>query len=460
MSLRLQKDAESGEIQPLILEYEMPTTENGITLEKMPIACVPIQLTRIAATDNMPIQVYILGDARAVPLNFIELELDDTQVNWLGCQTNPRCFDTDYRSRFDRAASEIVNHTFVTEYAGPAGVMEGQIVIPLTKEQIAGVEDEQEFFDRYSFLLPNVPLVDSILSEYLPEGGRDKDWVFNATQLAEDLHEKVLQPAIDDQVYVDGFQYLTRLYARLGPETMTKDPFFALKPELPMVDNIHRATALPVCTEDVPSALQITVANGNGTVTIPARISDCAGWVPMDNVVLVNDTRSPATQIASYGFAGEAGVIVLRSADGTFDMKQVEEAIMYGDSLVINQAISEYVNASDVPSNPDSNETEVPNVSSNGTDVPITTMANETNITMVPASDTVENEFITNATEAPTPTSVTSDPQPTTAPMDVSVVTLAPVEEVSSAYSGPVQLIFPIMVTLHSTVEWLGFSSC
>ena len=59
VALRLQKDAETGEIQSLILQYTMPALgEAGAVTQvsRRAMACVPIQLTSIAATDNMPIQ--------------------------------------------------------------------------------------------------------------------------------------------------------------------------------------------------------------------------------------------------------------------------------------------------------------------------------------------------------------------------------------------------------------------
>jgi hypothetical protein len=63
VALKLTKNTPTGEIQPLIL-YEMENAD-----ENTPIACVPIKLTAIAANDNMPVQVYIFADTRAVPLN-------------------------------------------------------------------------------------------------------------------------------------------------------------------------------------------------------------------------------------------------------------------------------------------------------------------------------------------------------------------------------------------------------
>ena len=54
---------------------------------------------------------------------------------------------------------------------------------------------------------------------------------------------------------------------------------------------------------------------------------------------------SPALQVSSWGFAGDAGVIVARQGDGSFDGQQIQDAIGFGDSLVMNQTIPEYTAA-------------------------------------------------------------------------------------------------------------------
>jgi hypothetical protein len=92
VALRLKKDTVAGDLVPIVLEYEMPE-------DMETIACIPLILTGVAATQTMPIQVYILGDHRAEPVNYFRVELDDAQVDWLGCQGNPGCFDRDYRGR-------------------------------------------------------------------------------------------------------------------------------------------------------------------------------------------------------------------------------------------------------------------------------------------------------------------------------------------------------------------------
>ena len=369
VAVKLTKTAETGDIQPLILTYDMPedttveeTAEGVAMARRAAMACVPIQLTSVAATDNMPIQVYIFGTARAVPLNFVELELDDTQVDWVSCLNNPGCYDDDYRSRFNAAATQLTNHSFVTEYAGPTtAVMTESIEIQFTAEEVAAVETWDDF-QRFVPFLPDLPLVDTILQDYPLEN-------FDATALSLELEEKLLKPARDAQAFVDSYPYLTRLYARLSPTSMTKDPFFAFKPELAEVSNIHRAIGVPICQDGNPSALSISVQDGADSIEIPATIG-CNGWTPANTVVVSSSPLSPARQLTSWGFSGDQGLLVPRLEDGGFDMMLVNEAIAFGDSLVMNQTIPEYSATADEPP-----PTNAPDVTDTETNVPQSTDA-------------------------------------------------------------------------------------
>ncbi len=58
VAVKLQKDQKVGDIQPLVLKFPFPGS------------CVPLRLTSIAATQDMDVWVYMLGQHRAVPMNF------------------------------------------------------------------------------------------------------------------------------------------------------------------------------------------------------------------------------------------------------------------------------------------------------------------------------------------------------------------------------------------------------
>lgn len=124
VAVRLQKNADSGEIQPLILSQEMPQQPDPLTTA---MACIPIKLTSVAATNEMPIHVYILGESRAEPINWLEVVLDEKLVDWLGCQNSQSCYYADLRRRFAAASQRAAQQTFLTEYAGSTDFMENTI---------------------------------------------------------------------------------------------------------------------------------------------------------------------------------------------------------------------------------------------------------------------------------------------------------------------------------------------
>eukprot|EP01006_Ploeotia_vitrea_P055617 TRINITY_DN68015_c0_g1_i8.p1 TRINITY_DN68015_c0_g1~~TRINITY_DN68015_c0_g1_i8.p1 ORF type:complete len:656 (-),score=82.29 TRINITY_DN68015_c0_g1_i8:74-2041(-) len=77
VALKLQKDKAVGEIRPLIMEYSIPDSDV--------VPCVPLRLTSLAATTDMPITVWILGDHRAVPISFFHVTLSELAYPWLRC---------------------------------------------------------------------------------------------------------------------------------------------------------------------------------------------------------------------------------------------------------------------------------------------------------------------------------------------------------------------------------------
>jgi len=75
--------------------------------------CVPLTLTQIAATPDMPITVWVLGPARAVPKNFIHAVID-----WRAFPF-PSPGPWDYRARVARAVDTASGRAWLTEFAGP-----------------------------------------------------------------------------------------------------------------------------------------------------------------------------------------------------------------------------------------------------------------------------------------------------------------------------------------------------
>lgn len=74
--------------------------------------CVPLTLTQIAATPDMPITVWVLGPARAVPKNFIHAVID-----WRAFPF-PSPGPWDYRARVANAVDIASGRAWLTEFAG------------------------------------------------------------------------------------------------------------------------------------------------------------------------------------------------------------------------------------------------------------------------------------------------------------------------------------------------------
>ena len=74
--------------------------------------CVPLKLTSIAATPEMPILVWVVGEGRAVPKNFIHAVVDDQAINYPGAGN--------YIDVVTQAVDTVEGRAWVTEYAQPA----------------------------------------------------------------------------------------------------------------------------------------------------------------------------------------------------------------------------------------------------------------------------------------------------------------------------------------------------
>ncbi|MCA9712840.1 MAG: DUF2330 domain-containing protein, partial [Myxococcales bacterium] len=124
VALRLQKDRNSGEIQPIVL-----TSSNDEP-------CIPLRLTRIAATPDMPVTAYFLGDRRVRPINYMLVQPDYDEAGlWTGT--------TDYASYVGGVVDDAGGHAFVTDYAGDT---------PSISIEVSPIDDLREVTDPSEFL--------------------------------------------------------------------------------------------------------------------------------------------------------------------------------------------------------------------------------------------------------------------------------------------------------------------
>lgn len=312
LALKLQSGEEAGDIQPVVLKYQSD------------LPMIPIILTSVAADPNMGVQVWVLGDDRAIPRNYHHTRINDAAIDWIN-------FGANYAQVVTDAVDEIDgHHSFVTEYAGTSTVMadildyQGRFG---QEAMLAGNTDAMGFiqylndngFPLFGGQGPNgfsptySPLILSILESNFPvpaalveEGVTPADYYwsiqyylgsyrednpekfldleidFVAVDLAKAIFERVVKPTLDAGALIREHDYLTRLFTTLSPNEMTKDPVFSFNPDLYEISNIHSGKLVYHCqlrnnatAENTPAVLtteqgfQIVYSDGVGDVTSP-----------------------------------------------------------------------------------------------------------------------------------------------------------------------------------------------
>lgn len=321
LALKLRAGAQTKDITPVVLQYQAT------------YPMIPLILTSVGATPNMGVQVWVLGDARAVPRNFHHVVLNDAQLDWANGVPN-------YVDVVTRAVAEAPGkHAFITEYAGSSAPMRDVLAPPSrfgTEAEFAAATTPQDFLRLiYSsnfttggalpspvvrILETQLPVpstlsisadefysrADYYFGEYrqMSPSAFDNYPAFDAQVLAAELFSKFVTPVREADALFDEFPKLTRFFTTLSPEDMTVDPVFGFNPDLPDVSPAHAATLTVKCegpvitTEqgwqtpqspreltppltDVPAALRVEVLGEEGapsvitdnTETISARLT-------------------------------------------------------------------------------------------------------------------------------------------------------------------------------------------
>ena len=279
VALKLKKDASVGEIQPIVLDMDHGEP------------CVPLILTRIAATKDMPVFAYVLGNGRAVPRNWFHVEVNQKKIDWLNNGSN-------YRAVVTSAINEAAGRGFVTEYAGPdddlmrnAIYREGQWDLNRLRtlsDPVALVEAALRSglpFDStmQAILRKHVPMPPSVRALNVTEvtfyrsirqyqshlaGVR-----VDAAAFVADIEERIVTPLREAQKMFDEQPWMTRLFATVSPDEMTRDPLFQFNPELAPVSNIHMAKGTGTCgSNGVMTNVSLELETGE-TLSLPGPAS-------------------------------------------------------------------------------------------------------------------------------------------------------------------------------------------
>src|SRR5450432_1935574 len=235
VALRLKQSATAGDIQPIVLDMASPEP------------CVPLILTKIAAQPDMPVQVYLLGAARAFPENWFHVVVDLAKIDWTS-------FGSNYRQLVTDAVNLAAGHGFVTEFAGSSTLMKEAIYKAgqYDTSQLAGITDPAVLIQALlsggyprdatmqALLRTWIPMPPAVAARGVTEQAfynnvhmyqADLDaagFVLDINGFIADLQTRVVMPLQRAQTMFDSQPYLTRLLSTVSPDEMTRDPIFTL----------------------------------------------------------------------------------------------------------------------------------------------------------------------------------------------------------------------------------------
>ena len=258
VAVKLLPNKDAGDIAPIILDFE----EQG--------PCIPLILTSIAAQEDMPVKAYVLGEKRAVPTNWLHVDINLKKLDWFAMDNaswNPGLvnLDSNYENLLIQAIEEAEGHAFTTEYAGTSSIMENQLDFGQydNVEDLLSYEDPAEFVFALQLYFSGSNQLLNLLQQYIPSPDNIDDQSFyncpachkdaydalevDLDALYAELFEVIVKPVQEAQEMFDRFPYLTRLYSRVSLNAMDRDPLFAFE-DAGDVSNLHTATFYMKCS--------------------------------------------------------------------------------------------------------------------------------------------------------------------------------------------------------------------
>lgn len=260
VAVKLRAGAGTNEIHPLVLRY--PGSE----------PCIPLKLTAIAATEDMPVRAFFLGERRVLPTTYRHVELNELLFDYTQFAPN---YMSSVALAVDAPGAE--GRAFITEYAGSSAAVDTTAVY--SEAWNASVFETLEPVEVMSELRrqglvtcapgsgceSTHPLLGPLLERYLPvpEGvaasrfyecpGCYSDQIdpeaWDGTGFAAEFSERIVEPGRHARQLVESAPYLTRLLTTISPEEMTEDPMFAedSSGEAPDVSPARNATMTRLC---------------------------------------------------------------------------------------------------------------------------------------------------------------------------------------------------------------------
>ncbi len=293
VALELQKNRDSGNIQPLILKYQ----------SDKPV--IPIRLTGVAAVEDMGVLVWLLGDARAVPENYLHVTPNYTRLNWFGFGNSAY---VSYQGLVTEAMDEAGGQGFATDYAGRFPNLAARLT---SADSFLSTLNGLAALSNAEFIVAvqgnfNNPAIASALGRTLPlVNGQSPEVYRNAISLTinytgEELlaarieldrvvREDLIEPLRASRDLLDDNKYLTRLYTTLSADEMTVDPAFVFNRDMGDQSLDRNAILDASCIDD---QTRWTLTLGSGTGRDDVVVIDTIGEVPVGAPVIANDQEA------------------------------------------------------------------------------------------------------------------------------------------------------------------------
>ena len=246
VAIKLLPGEDVGDIVPLHLSFPGTTPT------------IPIVPTSVAASPDMGIAVHVLGQSRAVPLNYLHVQVNEAAIDWLGYTGQ------NYSAVVAQAAAEAGGQAFATDFAGRLTAQNTPTFYTAPQEvldRLANVHTIAElgpFTCEIPMFDPDVArLLRSILLPPDFESGQEPtyldcagpvanpaDEIVDGAALAERIRTEINEPRLAVAGLFTSQPYLTRFTSSMSADEMTEDPAFAFNPDLLEVNNVHEATGI------------------------------------------------------------------------------------------------------------------------------------------------------------------------------------------------------------------------
>lgn len=242
IALKLSSDKDTGDLAPLGMRY--PATA----------ASIPIQLTSVATIPDLPIEVFVIGESRAVPDNYLHVQLNEAAINWYAGGNNERALVA-------RAADEAGGQAFATEFSGSTDIMANQLwfdgMVDLT--YLSGITDPISWVEAIVFSgIPASSQLNALLVDFVPPPAGVDDVTFlscpscysgqvsapdfDAAVATEAFRVEIVEVLHDQQLRIDAAEHLTRMITTMDAEEMTADPIFVFNADITQkVSQTHTA---------------------------------------------------------------------------------------------------------------------------------------------------------------------------------------------------------------------------